>query len=199
MQKKVYKFKKYSKRKVFRGDQSILANLFCLATPEYCSLFKSLNGNLKKLIKNIANIPGTELENFTILEVKNKIVGFYSGYSSLEIRNRQLKTSLIMRNLLKKERKIFFTKKIQKNINSLPVVNNKSFYISRNSISLKKQKTGFGTILLNKIIKDAKSYRSISLHANLKNKKANKFYIKHGLNKIKTRNNFALYEKKLKN
>ena len=49
-----------------------------------------------------------ELENFTILEVKNKIVGFYSGYSSLEIRNRQLKTSLIMRSLLKKEKKIFF-------------------------------------------------------------------------------------------
>ena len=104
MQKKKYKFKKYSKRKVFRGDQSILVNLFCLASPEYCSLFKSLNGNLKKLIKNIANIPGTELENFTILEVKNKIVGFYSGYSSLEIHNRQLKTSLIMRSLLKKEK-----------------------------------------------------------------------------------------------
>ena len=81
----------------------------------------------------------------------------------------------------------------------MPVVNNKSFYISRNAISLKKQKTGFGSILLNKILKDAKSYRSISLHTNLKNKKANKFYIKHGLNKIKTRNNFALYEKKLKN
>ena len=90
MKKKVYKFKKYSKRKVFRGDQSILANLFCLATPEYCSLFKSLNGNLKKLIKNIANIPGTELENFTILEVKNKIVGFVMGawFLSISIGNK---------------------------------------------------------------------------------------------------------------
>ena len=72
MKKNTYKLKKYSKKNVFKGNFSELVDLFCLATPKYCALFKSLKGNRLKFIKNITSKPGTELENFITLEIKKK-------------------------------------------------------------------------------------------------------------------------------
>ncbi len=197
MNKKIYKLKKYSKRKIFKGSFSKLANLFCLATPEYCSLFKSLKGNTIKFVKSIANKPGTELENFITLEEKNKIVGLCSIYFSSEIQNRQLKTNLIMRNLIHKKKRSIFIKKIQKNINSLPLIKKKTLYLSRYSILQKYQGKGYGDLFLKKILDDLKKFKSISLHLNSKNKRAKEFYNKINFKKVNKKNNYILYEKKL--
>ena len=75
MKKNTFKLKKYSKKIIFKENFSELADLFCLATPEYCTLFKTLKGNRLKFIKSITNKIGTELENFITLEIKNKIIG----------------------------------------------------------------------------------------------------------------------------
>jgi len=189
------KFEKYSKKKIFKGDVSNLSKLFCLATPEYCKIFKLLNGDINKFINYIACKTGTELENFTTLRVKNKLIGFYSGYPSKEITQRQLKTSLIMRNLLKKKKKILFTKKIQLNLSSLPSVTNKSFYISRNSILKGHQKLGYGKILLEKVFEENDQFKSLSLHVNKKNIKAQNFYNTYGFKKISSKKKYILYMK----
>jgi len=196
VKKKIYKFKKYSKKNKFRGNLTNLITLFCLATPEYCKLFKSLDGNLKKFIKSIINVPGTELENFLTLEIKNKIIGFASTYSSLEISRRQLKTNLIMRNFLNNKNKLLFIKKIQKNINLLPAINKQALYLSRNAILNKYQRKGLGYVLFKKILENIGSYKSICLHVKLSNREAQNFYTRIGFNKIIKKNNYAVYEKK---
>ena len=197
MNRKIYKLKKYSKRTIFRGNFVRLANLFCLATPEYCALFKSLKGNTIKFVRSIANRPGTELENFITLEEKNKIIGLCSVYFASEIQKRQLKTNLIMRNFINKKKRSIFIKKIQKNINSLPSIKKKTLYLSRYSILQKYQSQGFGIFFLNKILTDLQQFKFISLHLNSKNKRAIKFYNKVNFKKINKKNNFILYERKL--
>ena len=197
MNREIYKLKKYSKNSIFKGNFERLANLFCLATPEYCALFKSVKGNTLKFVKSIANKPGTELENFIVLEKKNKIIGLCSFYNSIEIQKRQLKTNLIMRNFIEKRKRNTFIKKIQRNINSLPSVKKKTIYLSRYSILNKYQGKGFGIFFLNKIFNNSKKFKIISLHLNSKNKRAMKFYNAVKFKKIDKKNNFILYEKKL--
>lgn len=197
MNKKIYKLKKYSKRTIFKGNFSKLANLFCLATPEYCSLFKSFKGNTIKFVKIIANRPGTELENFITLEEKNKIIGLCSIYFSTEIQIRQLKTNLIMRNFINKKKRGVFIKKIQKNINSLPLIKKKTLYLSRYSILQKYQGKGYGDLFLKNILADMKKFKFISLHVNSKNKRAIKFYNQINFKKVSKKNNYILYEKKI--
>jgi len=196
VKEKTYKFEEYTVKKPFRGSTNILSKLFCLATPEYCSLFRSLKGNIKKFILNIINVKGTELENFITIREKKKIIGFCAGYSSKETTARQMKTNLIMRNLLNNSTKVLFTKKIKKKINKLPFYKKKTFYISRNAILPNYHGRGFGKELLRQISKKTGGLDKISLHVKLNNKKAIKFYKKQGFRiKIK-KNNYALCVRK---
>ena len=197
MKKNIYKIKKYSKKKIFKGNLIEIANLFCLATPEYCGLLKTLKGNKIKFLKNIVSKTGTELENFITLEDKKKIIGLCSAYPSSEIKKRQLKTNLIMRNCIIKNNRNIFSKKIQKNINSLPSIKTKTLYLSRYSILHKYQGKGLGKLLLDKILFYQSKFRFISLHVNTKNKKAIKFYSQNNFKKISKKNNYILYKKKL--
>ena len=197
MNKSIYKLKKYSKRIIFKGNFIELAKLFCLATPEYCTLYKSLKGNIIKFIKSIANRSGTELENFITLEEKKNIIGLCTVYFSSEIKKRQLKTNLIMRNCINKKKRSCFIKKIKNNINSLPLIKKKTLYLSRYSILGKYQGKGFGNFFLNKVLNNLGQSRFISLHINSKNKKAIKFYTRSNFKKINKKNNYILYEKNL--
>ena len=197
MKKNTYKLKKYSKKNVFKGNFSELVDLFCLATPKYCALFKSLKGNRLKFIKNITSKPGTELENFITLEIKKKIIGLCSVYSSSEIQKRQLKTNFIMRNCINRKKRNIFLKKIKKNINSLPSVKKERLYLSRLSILQKYQSMGFGKLILNRILSFHRQFKFISLHVELKNRKAINFYVNNDFKKISKKNNYILYEKKL--
>jgi len=193
-----YKFKSYSIKKVFRNNLSILSYLFCLATPEYCKIFKSTGGNLKKFINSIINKPNTELENFVTIEKSNKIIGFCSGYPSSEIAQRQLKTILIMRNFINIKKRKFLIKKIKNKIDLLPPVNKKSFYISRNAILPRYHGIGAGKILLKEICKKHLNFNLISIHVKNSNKIAKNFYQIQKFKKVTNKNHYSLYIKRLK-
>ena len=102
-----------------------------------------------------------------------------------------------MRKLLRRDKKNLLITKIQKNINSLPIVKKKSFYISRNSILKEHQKSGFGQILLKRIISENKKFKNLSLHVNKKNKSGKNLYRKYGFINVSSKKNYNLFIKRI--
>ena len=102
-----------------------------------------------------------------------------------------------MRNCINRKKRNIFLKKIKKNINSLPSVKKERLYLSRLSILQKYQSMGFGKLILNRILSFHRQFKFISLHVELKNRKAINFYVNNDFKKISKKNNYILYEKKL--
>ena len=195
MLKKKLVLKEYNLKSPFKGKINIISKLFCLATPEYCKLFKSMGGNLNTFIKNIINKKDTELEKFVVLKRYNEIIGFFVAYPSSEMTSRQILTNLKMRNSINLNSRRLFHNKILKHIDKLPSFSQKGLYLSRNAIIPKYQNKGMGVKLINICLKKEKKLKRVFLHVRTNNKKAIKFYKHMRFVKESKKNSYYIFNK----
>ncbi|MDC3127588.1 GNAT family N-acetyltransferase [Candidatus Pelagibacter bacterium] len=197
MLKKKLVFKEYNQKSPLKGKIDVISKLFCLATPEYCKLFKSLGGNKNTFIKSIINKKNTELEKFVVLKMGSKIIGFYVAYPSNEITQRQMLTNLKMRNSINLNSRHLFHNKILKHINKLPSFSHKGLYLSRNAIIPKYQNKGMGVKLINNCLKKGRKLRKVFLYVRTNNKNAIRFYKNMKFIKESKKNCYYILGKKL--
>ena len=153
-----------------------LSRLVFISFVEYYKNFKKKKLLLNLISKDILTNKEGEISNYIyVLNKKKNITGAIFYYNFDEFKKRSL-SSLFK---LKPSKQTFF--KIVKISNKIErKIYNRSLYISRFAIFKRFKRMGYGSILINKIVKLGKKNKKkkILLHVNIYNKQAIKFYKK---------------------
>ena len=151
-----------------------IAELVFNSFQKYYKIFGSKKKVLRLISKELKNKQGETFKSIKKFE-KKKIIGILFYYNYEEFEQRTLSSSFNLNLKLNSLKGISkFSKSIQK------IKRNHSLYISRISVNRLFKKRGFGSDLVEKLIKIAKikNKKFILLHVDNKNIHAIKFYLK---------------------
>lgn len=182
-------------------DRSLLSYLVKSSLEEFYDVFNLKEDDLiNALVAQMKDGQG-ELANTRLIIINNDIAGLSQGYSSKELKSRQLmSTKDLLSHTTSAGECLIKLRSFSSTIE--PATTDESFYLSRFAVSEKYRGQGLGKILLLDFEEQAKrrNLSSISLHVNRNNQSAIALYNKFGLKKITTRDDqYIFLLKKIEN